>query len=176
MMTDALSAMMANLIQACDEYNLLLKNGLSGEEIGDEISKALRKFPDQERIDRIWAALRALQPPEPPIDMPWPPIKKTIDRLLAEAPVLTNATGQAVPGQAPAIECMVMFGGGVPPVRGALSKTPEGNLRMLSPGMDGDRQMLAELFFDYSAVTAIVLTRATSADTRIFVPKPGRLS
>lgn len=177
----AVNALAANLIAACDYYNALRSHGVSEEGIGMRLAAELALLPDGERLNHIMEVAQLARtvlamPGEPALDLPWPPIKKTIDRLLAEAPVLTDASGRVVPGQAPAIECMVMFSGGVPPVRGALSKTPEGNLRMLSPGMDGERQMMAELFFDYAAVAVIVITRVMAAENRIFVPRPGRVS
>jgi hypothetical protein len=85
-----------------------------------------------------------------------------IARLLAEAP--------CAPGQTPALDCVVMFGNGQA-VRGALSITPEGALRLLSPGTEGNRPLLVEQFFDYPAISAIAVTREITTEARrIVVP------
>jgi hypothetical protein len=47
------------------------------------------------------------------------------------------------------------------PLYGALSETPEGGLRMLSPHSAG---LLMEQFFDYDSVIVVAVQRAVTAD------------
>lgn len=95
------------------------------------------------------------------------PIKRMILRLLAMA--------ETAEGQAPAIECAVMFKSGAT-IRGSLSLTitvpsttaawvdDPGMLRMLSPGLDENKQkILVEQFFDYDEVVCVALQRQISA-------------
>jgi len=87
-----------------------------------------------------------------------------VQRLLREAPTVGS-------GQTPAVEAVVMFTNGHT-VRGALSVTPEGLLRLLSPGNDANgRPLLVEQFFDYDAVMVVALTREITTEARrIVVP------
>jgi hypothetical protein len=95
---------------------------------------------------------------------------RVIDRLLAEAPPLLDANGAPVPDQAPALDCVVMFSFGQT-IRGSLSRTPEGALRMMSPGTDNGRGVLVEQFFDDSVVASVALVREIKTDARrLFVP------
>jgi hypothetical protein len=100
------------------------------------------------------------------------PLSPVIDRLLAEAAPLLDASGNPVPGQTPALECMVMFTSGHT-IRGALSRTPEGILRMLSPGMENGRGVLVEQFFDDDAVSSVALVREIKTDARRLVVPAG---
>jgi len=86
-------------------------------------------------------------------------MRRTVDRLIdTEAPVLTDDKGNKVSNQVAAIDCVIMFSSGAT-IRGALSRTPEGTLRMMSPAKEGDRTVLVEQFFGYEAVTAISIVR-----------------
>jgi hypothetical protein len=89
-----------------------------------------------------------------------------IHRLWQEAPTLPGIT------QTPAIEAVVMFSNGHT-VRGSLSETPEGLLRLLSPGTDPhDRPLLVEQFFDYDAVMVVALPREITTEVkRIVIPQ-----
>lgn len=90
-------------------------------------------------------------------------MRRTIDRLIdTESPALTDGNGNPVPNQTPAIECVVMFTSGQA-IRGALSRTPEGTLRMMSAASENNKPVLVEQFFDYSAVGAISLVREVKA-------------
>jgi hypothetical protein len=100
------------------------------------------------------------------------PLSMVIDRLLAEAPPLLDASGNPVPGQTPALECVVMFTCGQT-IRGSLSRTPEGSLRMMSPGSDNGRSVLVEQFFDDSAVASVGLVREIKTDARRLVVPAG---
>jgi hypothetical protein len=85
-------------------------------------------------------------------------MERLIDRMLAEAPKLTDANGDVVPNQAPAIDCMVMVSTGLT-CRGSLSKTPEGTYRMMSPGTEEGRPVMVEQFFSTASVVAFTLIR-----------------
>lgn len=85
-------------------------------------------------------------------------MERLIDRLLAEAPKLTDADGNVVGNQSPAIECLVMVSAGAQ-TRGALSKTPEGVYKVLSPGQEADRPVMIEQFFAPDSIVAITLIR-----------------
>jgi hypothetical protein len=89
-----------------------------------------------------------------------------VQRLLKEAPAVPSGTPQT-----PAIDAVVMFQNGHT-VRGALSTTPEGLLRLLSPGNDpGGRPLLVEQFFDYEALMVVALTRELTTEVRrVVVP------
>ena len=96
-----------------------------------------------------------------------------INRLLAESPPMTDASGTPVPGQTPAIECVVMLRGSGQPVRGVLSRTSEGLLRMMSPEQDEQRRrFFVEQFFDDADVVAIALRRDINIDVkgRVIIP------
>lgn len=86
------------------------------------------------------------------------PMYRLIQRLFAEAPKLENDDGTLREGQAPAIECAVMFKGGHG-IQGALSETPEGTLRMLVFGQDPKTRELVtvEHFFKYDDVVDIAV-------------------
>lgn len=93
-------------------------------------------------------------------------MKAVIDRLLAEAPRLD--------GDTPALEChIILRGAGA--IHGALSTTPEGTLRMLSPthvpdpaGRQGAmKTILAEQFFCYGDVVSLAIERPITATTKI---------
>lgn len=177
---DAFQALVANLVRACDEYNLLRGWGNTDAAISDRIGRELGKFPDQDRILPIGDVARQLQrgAVAEAVIHETNAMRRLIDRLLADAPQLLDGRGEPVAGQAPALECLVMFASGQA-VRGALSRTPEGTLRMLSVGQEGDKPVLVEQFFEYEAALSIALMRAVSAapaDTRIILPKGGRLS
>jgi hypothetical protein len=89
-------------------------------------------------------------------------IKRVLDRLFAEAPKLTDASGSPDPTQAPALECHVMLRSGGA-IQGALSVTPEGTLRMLCPNQIGKRPVMVEHFFDYEQIADIALFREVKA-------------
>ena len=92
-------------------------------------------------------------------DLPGRPMTQVIRRLFADAERLEDADGKPVLGQAPAIRALVVLrGASIPPIQGALSITPEGALRMLSPVGDGKPQ-LAEQFFAFEDVVTLVLVR-----------------
>jgi hypothetical protein len=93
-----------------------------------------------------------------------------IERLFAEAPKLTDGSGRPIEGQAPAIECNVMLGSGQV-IMGALSTTPEGMLRLLSPGKDQqNRPILIEQFFCYADVQVIAVRRDVTGSGSSIVP------
>jgi hypothetical protein len=88
-------------------------------------------------------------------------IHKMIARLLDEAPVLNDD-----PTQAKALQCHVILRGQIQPLPGALSTTPEGGLRLLTPGAIDNRPCLMEQFFDYDDVVAVIIERAVTAAPR----------
>ncbi len=105
---------------------------------------------------------------------PSTPMKRLVERLMANSPPLVDASGTPVPDQVPAIECVVMFACGQT-VRGSLSTTQDGLLRMLSPGTDNDRPVLVEQFFSYAAVATLALVREIRTEARrIVVPAGAR--
>jgi len=181
----AVNALVANLVRACDEYDTLLGWGNLAPAIADRVRAELAKFPDQDRIrflpalGEIANAKRTESKPAEPLQethLTWAPhtMQIVVRRLLAAAPPLLTGAGTPVPGQAPAIECVVMFNNGQA-VRGSLSETPEGALRLLSPGVEDGRPMLVEQFFGYEAISAVAIPRAVSAapaeGSRIILPK-----
>lgn len=99
------------------------------------------------------------QPPAPPP----PPTYATIQRLFKENP-------SALPDQAPAIECGVMLRGVPITLLGALSETPEGGLRLLSPDPRQERPLpgapvkMIEQFFDYEDVLVVAVQRNVTVE------------
>lgn len=97
------------------------------------------------------------------------PLELVLERLFNEAPKLTDAKGQAVDGQAPALECAIMLTSGAT-MQGVLSRTPEGTLRMMSPIEVKDprsgrpKSAFAEQFFMIDDVITIALQRDIAAD------------
>lgn len=91
-------------------------------------------------------------------------MKQLIGRLFKECQ-------SPLPDQAPAIECAVTLTGGVITMRGSLSITPEGMLRMLRPDHDSSQNaramskaQLLEHFFDYSDVMMITMLRTVTLE------------
>lgn len=179
-MTDQVNALCAHLVSACDTYRAL-RVANTDAEIGRWVNSELLKFPDQDRVAEIFGVATRLERAAAneaklaKIAAGISPMQQLIDRLLAEAPKLTDATGTPIPNQAPALECVVLFANGQA-IRGSLSKTPEGTLRMMTPGQEDNRPVLVEQFFDYAAVSAIALTRDVApAGSKILIPR-GRVS
>lgn len=145
----------------------------SGEGKNAESSRLAFSEADWKREqDANWLEfLEFLDRPGSKVKLNVPPMKRLIERLLAEAPPL-GAVGTPAPGQTPAIECIVLLSGAAQAMRGSLSTTPEGTLRMMSVGNEGNRPVLVEQFFTYEAVLSIALIRAVDGDSRrILVPK-----
>jgi len=91
------------------------------------------------------------------------PTETAIRRALA-------ASTSPIPDQAPAIECAVVLRGMSSTIVGALSETPEGGLRLLSPIVDdgsyprrGEIPMV-EQFFDYGDVLVFAVRRSVKID------------
>lgn len=98
-------------------------------------------------------------------------MRYVIARLFAEAPKLTDEDGSPRADQAPALECHVVLTSGQQ-MQGALSTTPEGTLRMMTPNQQIDprtRQpmglpVMVESFFDYDQVSCIAVVRPVTVD------------
>lgn len=105
-------------------------------------------------------------------------MRRTIARLFDGAPKMIGPDGTPDPTQAPALDCMIVLRGSIPPLAGVLSTTPEGGLRLASPTEIEDpeapaplhprapkatKKVIAEQFFDYSDVVAIVVQRDVKA-------------
>jgi hypothetical protein len=101
-----------------------------------------------------------------------------IDRLFAEAPKLEHADGTTDETQAPALQCHIMLRGIPRDLYGALSRTPEGTLRMLTMAMRQDPKqlnpltrkplevpILCEQFFDVADVVSIMVEREVTGET-----------
>ena len=66
----------------------------------------------------------------------------------------------------PAIDAIVVLRGLQTPVRGALSTTPEGLLKLLAPAGPHAPDVLLEHFFDYADVVAFVMMRTAKPAER----------
>lgn len=82
-----------------------------------------------------------------------------VDRLFAESETLTDAAGNPLENQTPALDCVVMLRGMTSSIRGALSTTPEGAYRMMTPHEEGRQRVLIEQFFDPKDMVLIGLIR-----------------
>ena len=92
---------------------------------------------------------------------------KTLERLFAEAPKLEDGSGKPVPGQAPALQCVIILRSGGN-TEGVLSTTAEGALRMMSPlpyvpGQGARSTAMMEQFFDYEDVMVVAIKREVQA-------------
>lgn len=107
------------------------------------------------------------------------PMRALIARLFAEAPKMTDAGGKPVADQSPALECFVVLRFTGAPLKGILSVTPEGTLKLLQatavkeidPNTRREivRDALFEHFFEYEDVVMVVVERpVTSATSSIF--------
>jgi len=164
--TEAIQRLVNAIIAVGDAQSTLLTLGMTQQQIITSAMQALNSVigPDAtQEIDGMFIELA--------INYVGKAMYRLIDRLFRdEAPALTDAAGALVPNQTPAIECMVLFQSGGA-IRGSLSRTPEGMLRMLSPGQEGNQQVLVEQFFDYDAIAAVSLIRRINATPgRIIVP------
>lgn len=92
------------------------------------------------------------------------PMDELLDRLFAEAPKMTNPDGTPDETQAPAVQCHVLLRGAVQPLFGAMSTTPEGLLRMLTPATIGKREVLAESFFSIGDIVSIMVEREVKGE------------
>lgn len=101
--------------------------------------------PDDEHPDSVYDSFSAAR------------MRRMIDRLFAEAPRLAGADSQA-----PALECSIVLRAGAS-MMGALSTTPEGTLRLLSPNEMKGKQVMVEHFFDYGEVADIAIIRDVSS-------------
>lgn len=91
------------------------------------------------------------------------PMKQLIGRLFEEAPKMTDASGKAMPGQSPAMPDVILTLKCGQQLSGALSTTPEGTLRMMTPNeiqtQHGNKKVMVEQFFDYADVAMIAVLR-----------------
>lgn len=136
-------------------YNVLLgkyRSTMDGSEMGDMADRLSHQLT---KLERDPSHRRS-------------PMRNLIYRLFDEAPKLTDDTGKPVEGQAPAVDCSVILRTLPMQLSGALSKTPEGTLRLLSPTEIQDPQtkrskvVMAEQFFEIDDVLTIVLQRDIS--------------
>jgi len=164
--TEAIQRLVNAIIAVGDAYAELLTQGMTQQQV---ITSAMQEVVSVIGHDAMYHFEGMLT--EISFNYVSTAMRRLIDRLFRdEAQVLTDAAGNPVPNQTPAIECMVLFQSGGA-IRGALSRTPEGMLRMLSPGQEGNQQVLVEQFFDYDAIAAVSLIRRINATPgRIIVP------
>lgn len=92
-----------------------------------------------------------------------PPMHALLARLFATAPKLTNPDGSVDPTQEPAVQCMVLLRGQPQALMGALSRTVEGCLRLMSPATVNGKPVLAEQFFEVEDVQSIMFERDVKA-------------
>jgi hypothetical protein len=92
------------------------------------------------------------------------PLRVRIDKLLDEAEKLAGDDGKPVPDQAPALECAVMLKPGQV-VRGVLSRTEEGTLKMLTPETMGHQRVMVEQFFCYDDVISVAVIRQVKTNS-----------
>lgn len=90
---------------------------------------------------------------------PVPLMTRVVERLFAESETLTDAAGNPLENQTPALDCVVMLRGMPSSIRGALSTTPEGAYRMMTPHEDGRQRALIEQFFAPQDMVLIGLIR-----------------
>lgn len=89
-----------------------------------------------------------------------------LEQLFAAAPKLRNADGVVDDTQAPAVEATVVLRCGAS-MQGALSMTPQGGLRMLSPNQQNGKPVLVEHFFVLSEVSDIAIIRPMTMSSSI---------
>jgi len=151
MLVDVLSPLLSLLISMLDNDDASdvdrMKRAFSGMcTTHPDFAGTLAKMDSA--IDRVASA--------PPARM-----KTTIKRLFQEHP-------SPLPDQAPALECWITLAGIPMSLQGALSETPEGGLRLMSPMTDRQGQMIRrggqlqmlEQFFCYEDVTSVTVCRA----------------
>jgi len=94
-------------------------------------------------------------------------LARLIARLFAEAPVID--------GTSAALQCHVLLRGAMQPIYGALSTTPEGTLRMMTPskvqhhGEQEPRDIFLEQFFDVSDVVSLMVEREVKLERSLIV-------
>jgi hypothetical protein len=93
-------------------------------------------------------------------------MKLVIDRLLAEAPKLETPGKGPDADQVPAVQAHVVTRAGAA-MFGALSKTPEGGLRLMAPNKANGKDVLVEHFFDYGDVVEVAIMREMTASSHI---------
>lgn len=126
---------------------LFTSNGQMLQDHGDSILGALSIST------RVMSAVRSAA------DGKASPMGKVIGRLFEEAPKLEGGDGKPIEGQAPAIpEVAVMLRNGHQ-VQGAMSMTPEGAFRVMSPAMMDKKRVMVETFFESADVEAIAVVR-----------------
>jgi len=91
----------------------------------------------------------------------------TLDRLFAAAPKMRNADGSVDETQAPALECFICLRSGSS-FQGALSRTPEGGFRLLSPNKLQNEDVLVEHFFVLDDICDVAVVRKINRGATLF--------
>jgi len=129
--------------------------------------------PDSDRMSRAVSHLRFSMGGNPDFSGVVAGMEAAVNRVAVSSPARMKVTIQRLfkenpsplPDQAPAIECGVMLVGIPVTLRGALSETPEGGLRLLSPsGSVAGRLQMVEQFFSYEDVLVIAMQREIAVD------------
>jgi hypothetical protein len=118
-------------------------NGTTNDDIERTLHHRLfhHDHADPDLVDAIYTMWRCAM-------LPGTPTERYLRRLMEE-------TKMANPGQAPAIEAVLVLRGMASAIRGSLSETLEGGLRLLSPAGEarGGSVPMIEQFFDWEDVT-----------------------
>lgn len=155
---DVIRGLVSSLIGLADSFEAA-KTKFSGDGLVDAVRKESNQI-DPFLLREIGEMLGGVCS-----GVPSSPMKRLITRLLAEAPdLLKLPDGTPLPDQTPALDCVVFLSGSPHPFRGALSTTPEGTLRLLGPGNDGQGPVLVEQFFPYASVVALGVMRKLTAE------------
>ncbi len=136
------------------------------------MAAAKHKDPEASTSDALFGSLPTLlrtvfnkkgEPADqlPPVEHP---MADLLDRLFDEAPKMTGPDGKPDESQAPAVQCHVLLKGAMQPLFGALSTTPEGLLRILTPAKIDGRPILAESFFSIGDIVSIMVEREVKGE------------
>ncbi len=160
-LTTMINTMVSGLIAMGRAWHQAMAIGADSSYMTREIMSRTEQFPGAtDMMEQVAASMLTAHGmnEEPVCDGSHRALTATIKRLFAEAPA-------HLPGQAPAIECGVMFVGGAQ-FLGVLSETPEGGLRMLTQARDqGGVVVMAEQFFDYGDVMVIMIKREVKLES-----------
>ena len=153
-LADDVRDLVEDIVLRLEEMSLELD--LTAEDILALVQEPALTFPANDIAWHAWAQMF----PDAALKKGMP-MERVIGRLFAEAPKLEDASGKAAARQALALpQAMVVLKCGMS-LQGAMSTTPEGTLRVMTPSKDGDtaRPIMVEQFFDYSDVSMIAVPR-----------------
>lgn len=166
-----------------EEVNDLVDLGIAPGEIMMAVLETLHgagavSGPDNAATDTAFSVIGRMKNLHEVLSDPTHREDPAVARIRSLVQRLINSPKQQGPvdPQAKAMSCQVLLKSGYQ-AQGALSTTDEGTLRLLMPAGSPNGPVLAEHFFDYSEVEAVIVVhdvpQEKKPESRIIIPKLG---